>query len=919
MNVDISFKKYMMKQLNQALENKISKDSIKRLLISILDELEQSSEQFFDIFNSSTTKTKIDMTPFFNYISELTTCLDGSQEKFLYEHHTKQVDFLKKLIANAEHDTSLYRALEDLIIEYESGRFVSRYFKPGEVNNFKTYNFNPYLLLLLENRIKDMKSISQFSIPLLYLIPEYYMNHIKISDLLFDVLKNLFELPPEFTKHKSSILSLHFMTILMAILFEEYDYNKKLKILGDFYEFGIDYSDIEKIAENVSRFSDATYFPDEILKQRENFKLKSELKDMWMVGKIINDLDLPHYNLLINTYIYEKDTNELSKMLALDNIATAKRDLGKINEAINLYEIVVDYYKKTDLYYRKFIVMKNIAFCLYKKGEKERANEIFKELESDISHYSKIELIGVYTNLAYRYRLLAQFEKEEYYINLTLEISNSTDPYYFEHQARSLEIGEYFDFSNGKLDTDALKKLDIKRNHERNKRLAFTHLNNYNLELCEFFLKEAYKEVEIDKDYWMILSNLHILKKEWDKLLISSEMILKQDPKDNFGHLYSCIHYIFKKDNPKIIFHLLKIGSETDYLDPLSFAQLMRALSFICLSQDKGEIKNLVQFAFSKNSENLNIIKLLLNFAIVLVDNRDKELSGFIYKNYMELEKSQESMMLYAKWCSVFNDFKNSELYYKKALSITPNNIELLESISYVNLMLNEFEESIEYIEKIMSLIKPELQEMFIKIKSFIILIRDLKIRYENIPFPDVRIIFNTVEHQLKKLNPNKDIEFGNILTEISKGIENLLAKTIGKLVYEFIKEEHFPIPQEHREGDKKKNIRPINRLFLNFLDDPENNNPTLGNWFYIARGIIEKLNPQNSIMQDIYDFIRDYHSIKTETLKIIYSISNFFIDDRNFATHKKLFTKEEVEKILHTLTPLINELIPFLLNSMKI
>lgn len=65
--------------------------------------------------------------------------------------------------------------------------------------------------------------------------------------------------------------------------------------------------------------------------------------------------------------------------------------------------------------------------------------------------------------------------------------------------------------------------------------------------------------------------------------------------------------------------------------------------------------------------------------------------------------------------------------------------------------MLDEFTESLKYIDEILKLCPIELKDSFEKFKEHIILIRDEKIRYENLPFNDVKTIFNTVEHQLKR------------------------------------------------------------------------------------------------------------------------------------------------------------------------
>jgi len=128
------------------------------------------------------------------------------------------------------------------------------------------------------------------------------------------------------------------------------------------------------------------------------------------------------------------------------------------------------------------------------------------------------------------------------------------------------------------------------------------------------------------------------------------------------------------------------------------------------------------------------------------------------------------------------------------------------------------------------------------------------------------------------------------------------------------LKDIHFSIPNYYRKGNKK-GIRPINRLFLIFLDGPVNNNPTMGNWKYLVNGILYKIDPQNPVIQEIYDFITQIPSFDENKLELVIKIIDIFLDDRNFATHKKIYMKEEIETILKDLIPLINEIIEFLIH----
>lgn len=216
------------------------------------------------------------------------------------------------------------------------------------------------------------------------------------------------------------------------------------------------------------------------------------------------------------------------------------------------------------------------------------------------------------------------------------------------------------------------------------------------------------------------------------------------------------------------------------------------------------------------------------------------------------------------------------------------------------------------YLDKIIKIVKGKTKDSFIELKNYIILVKDSKLRFENLPFKDVRTIFNTVEHQLKILDPNEDIEFGTVLTGLSKGLETLLAHTLGKFVYDYVEEKYFPLPKKYKIGNNK-NIKELHVLLRNFFDDPDNHHPTLGNWQYILRGIIDGLDPQNPLMENIYDFIKNSPYFDENKLKLIKKIEDLFVKDRNLGTHKRVYSKKEVENILKKLIPLFNEIIDFL------
>ena len=62
--------------------------------------------------------------------------------------------------------------------------------------------------------------------------------------------------------------------------------------------------------------------------------------------------------------------------------------------------------------------------------------------------------------------------------------------------------------------------------------------------------------------------------------------------------------------------------------------------------------------------------------------------------------------------------------------------------------------------------------------------------------------------------------------------------------------------------------------------------------------------------MQDIYNFLSTPSVYREEKFKIILDITDVLHDERNLATHKKLYSKEEIENLLKKLIPLLNKFI---------
>jgi len=919
MLIDISFKQHMMKRLLKALNSKISAKNIEKLLVAIIDELEQPTNQYFNVFNGEHgTQLQLNLTPIMNHLKYLEKASEISIEEQFSTLRMQDIEFLESLMPQVQEGTTLRRALEDSIIESKTNVFYSRYFKEGEVRNFILQNINRYIELALQYPRGNYLPRLNAQFPFLQLIPEFYNSQVKINQYLYSALNSLIELPEGTEPSAFSSLCVHIGTILMALLFNELSLKEKVDMLNGVFEYSLNTKDVKMLEENIEKYQNNSFVLINIKKKFPEVKSISGRGSLHFLAKQLFEMDLHQFSLKIYDYLYKNEQDIKQKTIILDNIATAKRDLGEFSEAIKIYEEIIIYYEKHNLHYPRFLAKKNVAYCYFKLGDHEKFNQIYSELESDLSKYTKEELINVYVNLAYRYKKTFQFEKEEHYLNLISNSIEYDDPRYFEVQERLNELDQAFDLDACKLDEDYLIKLEKKKNLNLNKRKGIFHQNHLNLNIFEYYIERAYEEVEFDVDYWILKSINCVLRKDWDQLRETSDEIVRLKPHNLVGHFFKSLIFLNEKNDDKLLYHLKQIykkGFNNRY-SVEAIEKLSNFVFFFHQTYDKNEKTQFFESLFANlptsTLKEHHGAQIVLFFAKIYGDNNEEELSGYIFRRLMELKPSVESYLLYAGWCYRFDKMEEAKEYYKKVLSFSPNNIGVLERLARACLKSGEFGKSLKNVEKILELVSGFAEEKFREFKKYVTLLRDNKIRYEGLPFNDVRIVFNTVMRQLADLNPTNEIEFGNVLTEISKGIELLLGHILGAKILEFVRKKYPNIPLKCRKGVEGK-IRPINRLFLNFLDDPDNNFPTLGNWFYLAKGIVEKLNPQNPVMQEIYEYLEKDVAVDQSKLKHILELKDVFLEERNIGTHRRLYSKEEVEKIIQTLTPIANDLIEYL------
>ncbi len=927
MNVDVAFKREMFRRLNSELKKGFSINKCKNLIIGLIDELERSPDTLLNVFSSeSLKKPLISLEPINDYINKILT---GEYLINLNENSQMangSLNFFRKIKPTINNGTVLSRALDDLILEYETGIFFPRHFKPGKIKAYMGINFNPYFISQLEYRLEHLTNVEILLVNLLQLTPEYYFLENKLTDLIHRSLIELFEFEGKLLPAKVSVLTIHFMTVLSAILFNNMKSDEKLELLKTKYDFTLTIEDLKNIFENLEEFINMTptyQSSSEISSDSSLSKLKlsSPLLYLWKKAKVLSIFNIHSLLIPIYKFINIEAEEKFAKIIAQDNVATALRDLGKYKEAVDAYKQTEDFYQEAKEYYHLFLVRKNIAFCYFRLGNIQRSEQIFSKLEEDISVYSKEELVSVYINFAARYRLLNQFDKEELFLNKTFKIIKQNHTHYFDIQERSNELAKHIDFKTGKLDLVALRKLEMDRDKINYLRIAYTFLNSNLLNLCEIYLERAFESVQKDEDYWKVKCNINILTERWDDLQQTSEAALKINPDDPLANFYLCVHFIYKKDIDNTVKQLLKLSKETQLInapDLLAGASILRAFHFIIRAFSNKEFKFFIDTLLTKTGDlNSEVKKIVLLYGDLLNNVSDKELSGYIFKKLMIILPQKDGSLLYGSWCIRFNDYENAEHFYLKALKISPNDPLTLELNARIKFILNEFGKGSYYLDRALKVVEKSEKKRLKELKEYFTLIRDSKLRYENIPFKDSRTIFKTVEFQLKTLEPAEDLDFGNILTELSKGLETILANTIGRDIYKYVEAEYLPISMELRHGNGK-DIRGLHILMQNFFDAPQNHHPTMGNWSYIIKGILNGSDPKNPIMKAIYEYMKNSNNFDQSKFKLIVKIEGLFKKDRNLGTHKRLYNKKEVENIIKTLIPLINELIEYLSNDWK-
>ncbi len=917
MQVDLGFKQFMMQELARAFQTKIDVDTFKKLLTWLIDDIDSSPKKLFNIFSEKTDyKLDLDIEPIKTHIENYEKLTEIRLPEFSENIHKRDIKFLKSLLTTTTKNSTIYNAIEDLIVEYEKNSLYSRYFKPGEIRQHLLFNINRYI----ESSVNKPFNYKGIPYPqnyfLLLLIPEYYTNEIKIAELFFKALKSFVNIPENLGPALLGHQSIHLMSVLMALLFEDYTLEKKLTILNQIYPYSIAPEDIETIGRDFEQFRDLTLLlPFLKLSQSQVFSGRDYLQ--WL-ARILFEQDLHLFSIKIYEYLAKNESDPIKKAKLTDNIATGKRDLGQYAEAIEIYKRLKDLYLKQNLNYSAFLATKNFAFCYNESGQKDEADKIFDQLEKDLLQFKGEELGSVYYNLAVRYRKMYLYEKERSSLELALKNLPLLNPFYEIIQNRLLEMTEFIDPKTGNYDQIRLTKQDNKNYFKENFAKAIAYQNLLNLPLFEYYLERAYSIGGREKIYWKLISINIVLKNEWEKLLDSSNNILKIDAADISGHFFSALFFLYKNNLDQTLKHLLIIFSKTEnVLKPGTETEekITNFLYFLCQKNpDLETIKKFFDYLFSKSSLNDdNILLLILAFAMILVKNSEKELSKYVLWKFLSSKRCVESLYLCGNWCFHFELYNEAPQFYEEALAIVPDNVEMLEKLARTNLVLNNFPECDKNLQKILDITSDSaLRQRIEEYQKYVRLMRDTQIRHEYFPISEVKIVFNTVASQLRLVPDVNEIEFGNILTEISKGFEILMAKTFGVRIIDIIRAKYPTIPNSLQKG-KKPDILPIDRIFLKFLKNPQDHNPGLGNWYTILDGTLNKIDPKNPVMVEIYLYLGNTSIFDSNMLHKALDITNILLDDRNWASHSKLYTREEVEKILTELTPPINDLLEYL------
>jgi len=684
--------------------------------------------------------------------------------------------------------------------------------------------------------------------------------------------------------------------------------------MNQVYEFSLVPRDIEDIANIYEEYKLISYLRfNRFITQSDTFYSETALGMLQKTARLSYEWGFNQISIVIYRYLYEHEPDLRMKKEYFSNIGTAYRDLTNYEEAIKYYLETREFFRDLGDLYRYFIEVKNLAFCYQKMGKHEIADRLLTPFEANFTQFLPYDLTRVYSNLAIRYRLMYDFQKEWSYLNKLIETGTI-----FQRPDLALRAEELrnYDLSNSEI-INNLVLIEQKRISKQVYARFRFHQNHFNPKIAQIYLNDAFKEIPKEIVlYWVNKGINEIFLNDWVNLEITTKIIRNSRPDLAPGNYFFILLGLHQGNFKQCIDGLLLIytlssspavdiqektynftGNLIQKYPPSTLHSLVD--EFRKILQTLGNTPDLIKPKY---------LEIMHNMANILIVNEVSEANYLL--ETLKLEDPSEVTFLQLGDFEMMNEQYNiAANYYQHALKCQPNAWNIVKK--YVDACLGslEYAQALEILERYKPLSDEE-KTQHQKLRNYIFELRDKQIQFNLIPFSDNRSVFETTQI-LYNLSFEPHIDFAFLLGELSKGVELLIYHTLGPILLENTRIKYPILPDKIRFGNKA-DIKPLHPNYRLFLEDPDHRSPTLGNWDFLFKICSGEKKAENPLMELHRDVLLNTGILPQAIFDKYKQLNGLLLDPRNKGIHKDLVGQQIVTALFHNVIPLINDLIDF-------
>lgn len=952
-NISLRFKAY--EDLHNELQ-KFSQAQLERLLTELIPELQsKSSDNYLDVFGDKVEsvdeetlkneeklwrkileKIKVDEG---NTYPELDRTIDSLRQ----DTNKKRLEVFQRLYHDAKKERYFKTAFLDFMEEYETGNFTCRYitskyyqsFFLGTMNEFVVNSCRNFYKLMNQNLVNANCNIFSRRISCLQ----------KVKALLKKVLNQKIlatsKAIPEFFYDK---VSQNITSVLLLIMFSKKTLEKKIEFLNGFHDFDWYTGTLTELSKFAESYRDL--LP---IDEPRNKGPIIEPKIGRISIEFLEEKDLPLLRqtaLLFKSriltplpgiykYLIHKYTGTPLEWDFRDNLASTYRDLTEYGNAVSVYQYIEDHYTSSidetnnkEMRYRLFLVRKNVAYCYYKMGKREKSEDIFDQLENNVEQWEGDYRGAVHSNLATRYRLMQNYQKELFHLVEALK-------YFVNEETRRVIIKKRYEqikdfFENGLLkDADMIRRIEKRDSYDENYPLFQGSYRIGFIKQALVYLELSYRIKEKDHQYWQNYVDIHFKLK--NKATIRN-IIEKLHVNDDGLRFYAIgLLSVLERDHQKLCDIIIKMQKKALYND----ANLILGTE----SQKPGNLAN------NSHLRELNV-KICIEARTYLQEAGFKKVLSILIERIVEIGKKDETLGLsHLQEIETFlddsRDYKNLEYFLgnlaREWASFTTRKKyarhqffqekNFVKAEEYCRLAIKKYRKDrniwILFIQSLALNDKIDEARKGLKdykkvfghrnsgsnmnvLANFVDSIEHSKIRYTGLNVEkdsDLIKIIKTIEYNLFNSDLNEvedELDFTYLITEVSKIIEVGLGRYLADQIFGYLKENYNDPAAEYARY-------PSDTIFKTFLKDPRNNNPGLGNWLYIFRGFIENLKPRNPINKSIITFLDEELQWTKQDIEEIYDFIKLIKKDRNESSHRIVKPRSWVLTKIMPIIPRLN------------